>query len=99
MTTYDIWAAVHAERRALASDLDDLTPDQWATPSLCDDWDVHDVLAHQLETAKETRWRFVRRFAEAGLKNSSRYNQREIFEAERRAEPAEPSPPSVRRAP
>ena len=87
MTTYDIWAAVHAERRALATDLDDLTPEQWATPSLCEGWDVHDVLAHQLETAKESRRRFLRRFAAAGF-DFDRYNQRGV-RAERRADPAD----------
>ena len=87
MTTYDIWAAVHSERRALATDLADLSPEQWATPSLCEGWDVHDVLAHQLETAKETRLRFIRRFAAAGF-DFDRYNQRGV-RAERRADPAE----------
>ncbi|HWM72141.1 MAG TPA: maleylpyruvate isomerase family mycothiol-dependent enzyme, partial [Nocardioides sp.] len=86
-TTYDIWAAVHAERRALATDLNDLSPEKWTTPSLCADWDVHDVLAHQLETAKETRRRFLLRFAAAGF-DFDRYNQRGV-RAERRADPAE----------
>lgn len=87
MTTYDIWAAVHAERRALATDLAGLTSEQWATPSLCEGWDVHDVLAHQLETAKESRRRFLRRFSAAGF-NFDRYNQRGV-RAERRADPAD----------
>ncbi|HET9420437.1 MAG TPA: maleylpyruvate isomerase family mycothiol-dependent enzyme [Nocardioides sp.] len=87
MTTYDIWAAVHAERGALAADLAELSPDQWSTPSLCEGWDVHDVLAHQLETARETRLRFFRRFAAAGF-DFDRYNQRGV-RAERRADPAE----------
>jgi uncharacterized protein (TIGR03083 family) len=50
----DIWPVVHAERRALAADLADLTPEQWQTPSLCVGWSVHDVLAHMVATAKET---------------------------------------------
>jgi uncharacterized protein (TIGR03083 family) len=53
----DIWPVVHAERRALAADLADLTPEQWETPSLCAGWSVHDVLAHMVATAKETRRR------------------------------------------
>ena len=47
----DIWPVVHAERRALAADLAGLTPEQWATPSLCTGWSVHDVLAHMVATA------------------------------------------------
>ncbi|MEO8329995.1 MAG: maleylpyruvate isomerase N-terminal domain-containing protein, partial [Candidatus Nanopelagicales bacterium] len=43
-----IWPTIHAERRALADDLAGLTPQQWETPSLCDEWNVHQVLAHQL---------------------------------------------------
>ena len=50
----DTWSVIHAERRALAADLANLTPEQWATPSLCPGWSVHDVLAHQVSTAKLT---------------------------------------------
>jgi uncharacterized protein (TIGR03083 family) len=42
----DIWPAVHAERKALAADLRALGDEGWATPSLCGDWTVRDVLAH-----------------------------------------------------
>ncbi|MBD8044893.1 maleylpyruvate isomerase family mycothiol-dependent enzyme [Arthrobacter sp. Sa2BUA2] len=55
-----VWAAVREERRALIDDLTALRPEQWATPSLCPGWDVHDVLAHLVSTAKTTRWRFLR---------------------------------------
>jgi uncharacterized protein (TIGR03083 family) len=61
----DVWSTVHAERAALADDLAQLTPAQWATPSLCSEWTVHDVLAHLVATAKTTRWRFLRKFAAA----------------------------------
>jgi uncharacterized protein (TIGR03083 family) len=54
----DIWPVVHAERRALAADLDGLAPDRWQTPSLSTGWTVHDVLAHMVATAKETPPRF-----------------------------------------
>jgi uncharacterized protein (TIGR03083 family) len=56
----EVWDAVHAERGALIRDLDSLTPEQWQTPSLCPDWDVHDVLAHLVDDAKTTRIGFVR---------------------------------------
>lgn len=48
----DVWTLIHAERRALAADLAHLSPEQWATPSLCSGWSVHDVLAHLVSTAK-----------------------------------------------
>jgi uncharacterized protein (TIGR03083 family) len=40
------WPLIHAERAALAADLADLTDEQWATPSLCADLTVRQVLAH-----------------------------------------------------
>ena len=42
------FALIAAERKRLADQLADLDPDQWATPSLCDGWTVHDVAAHLL---------------------------------------------------
>jgi len=50
---------VHAERRALLSDLERLSPEQWDTPSLCGEWSVHDVVAHLTASAKTTRLGFV----------------------------------------
>jgi uncharacterized protein (TIGR03083 family) len=41
-----IWSLVHAERAALVGDLADLTDQQWATPSLCTEFSVRQVLAH-----------------------------------------------------
>lgn len=60
-----VWPAVHEERRALIEDLAAARPEQWATPSLCPDWDVHDVVAHLVDSAKTTRWGFIRRLAAA----------------------------------
>ena len=76
----DIWPTIHAEREALADDLADLSAQQWATSSLCSDWDVHQVLAHVdvvifdeqnpskelLSAAKMTPPKFVTKFAAAG---------------------------------
>jgi uncharacterized protein (TIGR03083 family) len=42
------WDTIAAERRALADQLEGLSPDQWATPSLCGAWTVQDVAAHLL---------------------------------------------------
>ena len=66
--TDSIWSTVHAERAALAADLAHLTDEQWATPSLCTEWTVHQVLAHLLSSAKMTPARFFTRFAAAGFR-------------------------------
>lgn len=55
----DVWPLVHAERRALIDDLANLDDEQWATPSLCDGWTVHDVAAHLVDVALTTRFGFV----------------------------------------
>lgn len=56
----DVWPFVRDERLALVADLASLTADQWRTPSLCGDWDVHDVAAHLVDTARTTRLGFLR---------------------------------------
>lgn len=58
---------MHDERQVLITDLESLTPQQWATPSLCPGWDVHDVVAHLVDTAKTTRLGFARRLIAAGF--------------------------------
>jgi uncharacterized protein (TIGR03083 family) len=42
----DLWRTIDAERASLADLLDDLSPAEWAAPSLCDGWRVGDVAAH-----------------------------------------------------
>src|SRR3954471_4681529 len=63
----NIWPTIHAERTALADDLSALSAEQWATPSLCAGWTVHDVLAHLLSAAKMTPPKFFATFAGAGF--------------------------------
>jgi uncharacterized protein (TIGR03083 family) len=98
-----IWPTIHAERRALADDVADLTDEQWETRSLCTDWTVHDVLAHQLSAAKMTPPRFFIRFAGAGF-NFNRFAAKQVaiegaggpaatLAAFRAAEPRETAPP------
>jgi uncharacterized protein (TIGR03083 family) len=41
-----VWPLIRAERAALATDLANLTDEQWATPSLCAGLTVREVLAH-----------------------------------------------------
>lgn len=45
-TTMDITRAIAAERTELAALLDNLSPAQWDTPSLCAGWRVREVAAH-----------------------------------------------------
>jgi uncharacterized protein (TIGR03083 family) len=61
----DIWPTIHAERVALADDLAGVTGERWHTPSLCSEWDVHQVLAHLVASAKMTPARFLTLFASA----------------------------------
>jgi uncharacterized protein (TIGR03083 family) len=60
-----IWPIVHAERARLVDDLSELPADAWTTASLCPGWDVHEVLAHLVDSATTTRLRFVRRMVAA----------------------------------
>jgi uncharacterized protein (TIGR03083 family) len=70
---------VHAERRALAADLAGLAPEQWQTPSLCEGWTVHDVLAHMVATAKETPPGFFIGMLRSGFR-ISRFTEKRIAE-------------------
>jgi uncharacterized protein (TIGR03083 family) len=63
----DIWPVIHAERKALATDLGALQDDQWSTPSLCSGWTVRDVLAHMTTTAKMSPAGFFVKFAGSGF--------------------------------
>ena len=81
-----VWSAVHDERQALITDLESLTPQQWATPSLCPGWDVHDVLAHLVDGATTTRLGFAHRLISAGF-DFDRDNARGVAK-ERRSSPA-----------
>ena len=67
----DIWKVIHAERRALAADLDGLTDRQWQIRSLCADWTVAQVLAHLLATASMTPPAFLGNMIAAGFNFNS----------------------------
>ncbi len=63
----DTWPAIHAERRALAADLQTMTGDQWDTPSLCSNWTVRDVLAHMTSAATLTPPSFFGKLISSGF--------------------------------
>jgi uncharacterized protein (TIGR03083 family) len=52
MAKTDVWPVIHAERKALAAQLEGISDGAWGTTSLCTDWTVQDVLAHMTATAK-----------------------------------------------
>ncbi len=81
----EVWPIVHAERIALIDDLADLSDGQWARPSLCADWTVHDVAAHLINNAKATRLGIVRDMVRARF-DFDRQNARGV-ERERGAAP------------
>ena len=63
----DIWPVVHAERKALVTDLSGLDANQWATTSLATEWTVREVLAHMTATAKITPGGFLPKLASNGF--------------------------------
>lgn len=86
-----IWQTVHSERRQLATDLAGLRDEQWRLPSLCPGWDIHDVLAHLVDTARTSRMFFVREMVRArmdfdrananGIAREKRQNPRDTLAA------------------
>jgi len=46
MNPDELWAAIDTQRLRTTELLNELTPTQWHTPSLCDGWSVQDVAAH-----------------------------------------------------
>ncbi|MBG6191249.1 uncharacterized protein (TIGR03083 family) [Arthrobacter sp. CAN_A212] len=66
-STTKIWQTVHAARRELVEDLSSVSGDEWLTPSLCPGWDIHDVLAHLVDTARTGRASFARGLLAARL--------------------------------
>ncbi|WP_327149824.1 maleylpyruvate isomerase family mycothiol-dependent enzyme [Nocardia sp. NBC_01329] len=83
----NVWPTVRSERTALIADLEGLTGEQWATPSLCSGWTVHDVLAHIVATAKTSVPVFCWQFARARF-DFDRFTENGV-ERERAATPAE----------
>jgi uncharacterized protein (TIGR03083 family) len=61
------WPTIHAERLALLDDLTRLTPEQWGTRSLCNDWDVRQAFGHIVATARKTPMSFVGGFTKSGF--------------------------------
>lgn len=82
-----LWALAHAERAALAQDLADLSPEQWRHPTLCERWDVEEVVAHLVAAASLGQWRWLGSMLGARFRPDV-HNQRRMLE-HRGATPAE----------
>ena len=54
-----VFVAVADERRAIATLIDGLDPEQLATPSLCGGWDVKTVAAHLVSDFTDGFWVFL----------------------------------------
>jgi uncharacterized protein (TIGR03083 family) len=67
MAKADVWPTIHAERKALAADLDGVSADDWTKTSLCTDWTVRDVVAHMTATAKLSGGSFFPKLAGSGF--------------------------------
>lgn len=83
----DLWAAIHAERAALAEDLAGLDDAQWEQRSLCGRWTVEDVVAHLTAAASIGRLRWLRSVLGARF-DFDLHNQRRL-EEHRGATPAD----------
>ncbi len=68
---------VATERGALADDVARLTPEQWASTSLCSAYTVQDVVAHLTATASLNPGTFLVRFAGSGF-NFQKFARGEI---------------------
>jgi uncharacterized protein (TIGR03083 family) len=63
----DMSPMVHAERRSLADFLSTLSADQWSSPTLCDAWNVQDVVGHLTAAGNITAPHFFAGFIRSGF--------------------------------
>lgn len=63
----DVMPMIHREREMLAGDLERLTPEQWQAPSLCDKWNVQQLVGHITAAGNITFLHFFPRFVAAGF--------------------------------
>jgi uncharacterized protein (TIGR03083 family) len=83
----DLWPTIHAERDALAKDLEGLTDAQWQTQSLCHDWSVRAVVAHLTGSASMTFPKFAANLVRSGFRPTIMLQR--LIEANRGDSPAD----------
>src|SRR5262245_2982880 len=71
MPNVNPWDAIHRERAALASDLGELTEEQWRARSLCGEWTVEQVVGHMTAAAVTNPAKWIARFAGTGFRFDS----------------------------
>jgi uncharacterized protein (TIGR03083 family) len=64
--TDDILRRTAANRRRAADLLDDLSPEQWTTPSLCAGWTVRDLAGHMIMPVEVSIPKFLLALVRAG---------------------------------
>ncbi|SBT40951.1 maleylpyruvate isomerase family mycothiol-dependent enzyme [Micromonospora auratinigra] len=68
MNNSELLAMIAAERRRTADLVDTLTPEQLATPSLCGEWTVRDVLGHLVSPLVGSPWRLASLVVRSGFR-------------------------------
>jgi uncharacterized protein (TIGR03083 family) len=63
----DLMPMIHDERRSLSDFLGTLTPDQWSTPTWCDQWNVQQLVGHLVAAANITAPHFFAGIAKQGF--------------------------------
>jgi uncharacterized protein (TIGR03083 family) len=66
-TVGDVWPKIHTEREATLELFRSLTPEQWATASLCEGWSNREVAGHMLATIEMTPPKFFAGMAKSGF--------------------------------
>lgn len=74
-----LWPMVHAERAALVEDLQSLDEAQWTRQSLCERWNIEEVVAHLTAAASVGRLRWLRSVLGARF-DFDLHNQRRLAE-------------------
>jgi len=62
------WKLIHNERAAMADTLAELTPEQWATPSLCGTWPVQVAAGHIVVGAEQSASKFMTGMLTSGFR-------------------------------
>jgi len=69
------WKLIHSERSALADSLEDLTSEQWSSPSLCSGWSIQLISGHVLAGAEQTALGFLGGMAVNGFRFNAMMNR------------------------
>lgn len=87
MNKTELWAAIHAERKALVADLGGVAERDWGSETLCRGWSVTDLVAHMVATARLAPAKFFPRLIGSGF-SLTRMQAKDIA-ATRGASPSE----------